>query len=71
LSSRVRNVKDYLKELNEAKKEKPNQVKEAIDIYIGLWRRTLEKGIVEPTDDIDTALSKIDEKGGLYQASEE
>jgi hypothetical protein len=64
-------VREYLKELNEAKKEKPNQIKEAIDIYIDLWKKTIEKGIVDPTDDIDTALSKIDEKGGLYQASEE
>ncbi len=71
MSSRVRNVEEYLKELGEAKKEKPVQIREAIDIYIDLWRKTIEKGIVEPTDDIDKALSKIDEKGGLYQASEE
>ena len=71
MSSRVKNVREYLKELGEAKKEKPDQVKEAIDIYIDLWKKTIEKGVVEPTDDIGTALSKIDQKGGLYQAAGE
>ncbi len=71
MSSRVRNVEEYLRELNEAKKEKPVQIREAIEIYIDLWRKTIEKGIVEPTDNIDKALSKIEENGGLYQTSEE
>ncbi len=62
---------EYLHELSEAKKEKPVQIREAIDIYIDLWRKTIDRGIVDATDDIDKALSKIDAKGGLYQASEE
>lgn len=71
MSSRVKNVQEYLKELGEAKKEKPDQIREAIDIYIDLWKKTIEKGIVETTDDIDTALSKIDKQGGLYAAAGE
>lgn len=70
LSSSVKSVKDYLKELNDVKKEKPRQVKEAIEIYIDLWNKTIERGLVQPSDDIETALSKIDREGGLYKAAE-
>ncbi len=65
------NVGEYLQGLKEAEKEKPQQIKEAIEIYIDLWKKTIEKGIVQPTDDIDTALSKIDKRGGLYAAGGE
>jgi hypothetical protein len=71
LSAKVKNVGEYLRELERDKKEKPDQVKDALEIYIDLWRKTIEKGIVDPKDDISSALAKIDEKGGLYQAAED
>ena len=67
----VNTVQDYLRELKETRKGKPNQVQDALDIYVDLWKKVLEKGIVKPTDDIDQALSKIDGVGGLYRAAEE
>ena len=67
----VNTVQDYLRELRETRKGKPNQVREALDIYVDLWKKVMEKGIVNPTDDIDEALSKIDSVGGLYKAAEE
>ena len=63
-------VGGYLKALREAKKEKPDQVREALEIYIGLWERVIEKGLVRPEDPIDEALKKLDAGGGLYRAAE-
>jgi len=71
VSARVKNVKEYLKELGEAKRDKPAHIKEALQIYIDLWKKALERGIIQQTDDIDAALSKIDAQGGLYRAAEE
>ncbi|MDA4127964.1 MAG: hypothetical protein OK422_00630 [Thaumarchaeota archaeon] len=68
--AKAKNVDEYLRDLEEAKKEKPEQVKEALELYIDLWRKTIEKGIIEDTDEIDVALSKIDKEGGLYKAAE-
>jgi hypothetical protein len=67
----VNTVQDYLHELRETRKGKPNQVRDALDIYADLWKKVLEKGIVKSTDDIDEALSKLDSVGGLYKAAEE
>jgi len=71
LPAKVKSVEDYLKELGDAKREKPPQIKEALQIYIDLWKKTVEKGIVQLTDDIETALTKIDKQGGLYLAADE
>ncbi|HXW36905.1 MAG TPA: hypothetical protein VEJ36_03245 [Nitrososphaerales archaeon] len=70
MTAKVGSVREYLKELEKNKKEKPEQVKSALETYIDLWKRVIEKGLVSPEDGIDTALSKIDEKGGLYAAAE-
>lgn len=64
------NVEEYLKGLREAKKEKPEQIREALQIYIELWEKVIERGVIKMSDDIETALMKIDEKGGLYKAAE-
>ena len=63
-------VSEYLDQLKKTKKGKPQQIREALDIYIELWEKVIEKGTVAEGDDIDVALSKIDEAGGLYQAAE-
>ncbi len=67
----VKTVHDYLRELRESRKGKPNQVQEALDIYVDLWKKVIEKEIVAESDDIDLALSKIDKAGGLYKAAED
>jgi hypothetical protein len=63
-------VRGYLDKLKETKKGKPQQVKEALDVYIELWEKAIKNGTVSDGDDIDVALSKIDEAGGLYQAAD-
>jgi len=63
-------VRGYLDQLKETKKGKPHQIREALDIYIGLWEKAIENGTVLESDEIDVALSKIDEAGGLYQAAD-
>jgi hypothetical protein len=63
-------VDEYLRELRETRKEKPAQVQDALDIYVELWRRVVDNGIVNPGDSIDEALAKIERAGGLYAAAE-
>jgi hypothetical protein len=63
-------VREYLDQLRKTKKGKPEQIREALDIYIELWEKTIKKGTVSEGDVIDVALSKIDEAGGLYQAAD-
>jgi len=71
LSAKVKNVEEYLKELGGLKRKKPAQIREALEIYIELWKKTVERGVVKSTDDIETALTKIDKEGGLYLAAGE
>jgi hypothetical protein len=63
-------VRGYLDQLKKTKKGKPDQIREALDIYIELWEKAIKNGKVSDGDEIDVALSKIDEAGGLYQAAE-
>jgi len=65
-----KDVTAYLEELEKNKDGKSDQVRDGIEIYLGLWRRALEKGVVLPSDEIGDALAKIEEKGGLYKAAE-
>lgn len=69
MSAKVGSVEEYLRELERSKKGKPDQIREALDVYIELWRKTIEKGVVSGTDGIDEALAKIDRAGGLYTAA--
>ncbi len=71
MSAKFKNVESYLKELKDSRKEKPQQVKDAIEIYIELWEKAIKKGIVAPDDDVESALLKIDASGGLYKAAED
>ena len=65
----MRSLREYLKELEKTKKGKPDQVKDALEIYLDLWKKAVEKGIVSPDDEIEKALAKIDKAGGLYKAA--
>lgn len=66
-----KDVMKYLEELERSKDGKPEQVRDGIETYLGLWRRALEKGVVLPSDEIDGTLAQIEEKGGLYKAAED
>jgi hypothetical protein len=71
LPEKSRVVSGYLKELRQTKKEKPDQIREALEIYIQLWESVIQKGLIRPEDTIDEALKKIDANGGLYHAAED
>lgn len=71
MAARIKTVGQYLKELRASKAEKPRQVKDALELYIDLWEKTIEKGVVAVEDDIEEALAKIDGAGGLYTVAEE
>ena len=71
MSARVGSLRDYLKELEKTRKGKPEQVKEALEIYLDLWKRAIDKGVVSLDDEVESALSKIDEAGGLYKVAED
>jgi hypothetical protein len=70
LSRRTKTVEDYLRELRQNKKEKPPQVKEALDTYIELWESAIKNKTISPGESVDDALKKLEAKGGLYKASE-
>ncbi len=71
MGDQVKTVDDYLRELRETRKGKPDQVQDALDIYVELWQNVVEKGTVSPSDSIEAALLKIDKAGGLYKAAED
>jgi hypothetical protein len=71
LSSGLRNVRDYLKELEGTKEGRDPQVKEGLEIYVELWKKAIEKGVVNDSDGVDEALAKLEAKGGLYKAAED
>ena len=71
MSDAVKTVNDYLRELKQTRKGKPEQVQDALDIYVELWQKVVERGTVSPADTIEVALSKIDKAGGLYKAAED
>lgn len=62
-------MKDYLAELEKTKGERTEQVKEGLDVYIDLWKRAIERGVVGEEDGVDEALAKMDRVGGLYRAA--
>jgi hypothetical protein len=71
LAAKVRTLGEYLKELEKTKKGKPEQVSDALEIYLDLWRKAVEKRIVKLTDEVADALSKVEQSGGLYKAAED
>ena len=70
MKPKVRTVAEYLDELERTKGSRPDQVKEGLAIYIELWRKAVEGGVISLTDDVEGALEKIDKKGGLYSAAD-
>ena len=66
---RAKSVQEYLQELERTKKDKPEQIREALEIYLDLWKKALGSGVIGPSDGIDEALAKIEESGGLYRAA--
>lgn len=70
MSSWMRKVRDYLDELAKTKNDRSEQVKEGLEIYIDLWKKAIENKVVEESDDVDVALSKIEGRGGLRRAAE-
>jgi hypothetical protein len=69
LSQHTKTVGEYLRELRENKKEKPAQVREALEIYIDLWESAIKNQTISVEEEIDEALAKLEAKGGLYQAA--
>ena len=69
--TKAKDVRTYLEELERTKEGRPEQVKEGLEIYIRLWERAIERGVVEETDGVDSALTKIEKGGGLYAAAGE
>jgi len=67
----LKRLSEYLDELEANKNSKPDQVREGIEAYIGLWHRAVEKGVVLPSDEIGVALAKVEERGGLYKVAED
>ena len=66
-----RTVQDYIGELERTKEGRPEQVKEGLEIYVELWKRAISNGVVSAEDDVEEALGKIEEEGGLYAAAGE
>ncbi len=71
MTAKVRNVRGYLEELERTKGDRTEQVRDGLEIYIGLWKKAIEKGVVSESDNVDEALARIEEKGGLYRVAEE
>jgi len=69
MTGKARTVGDYIDELEQSKKEKPDQVREALEIYLDLWKKAVENGVVGPSDSMAVALTKIDDRGGLYESA--
>ncbi len=66
----VKKLAEYIEDLEVGKEERPEQVKQGLEIYIEMWKRAIENGVVEGTDDMEVALRKVDARGGLQQAAE-
>ncbi|MDA4120957.1 MAG: hypothetical protein OK404_00950 [Thaumarchaeota archaeon] len=71
MKAKARNVGEYLQELERSKEGRPEQVKDGLQIYIDLWMKAIQKGILSSEDNVESALEKIDAKGGLYKAAED
>ncbi|MBI3840384.1 MAG: hypothetical protein HY297_00255 [Thaumarchaeota archaeon] len=69
--AKQRKVLDYLEELEKGMADRPEQVKDGLQIYVGLWRKAMENGVVAGSDDVEEALQKIEGAGGLYKAAED
>jgi hypothetical protein len=71
VSAKAKNVRAYVDDLKRSKEGRSEQVKEGLEIYVELWEKAIERGVVDETDGVDEALEKIDKIGGLYSAAGE
>lgn len=71
MTTKLRNVKAYLEELEKTKGDRNEQVRDGLEIYIDLWKRAIERGVVAESDGVADALVKIEKRGGLYKAAED
>lgn len=71
VTQKSKRLSEYLEDLNANKDSKPDQVREGVEIYVGLWHKAVEKGVVLLSDEIGVALAKVEGRGGLYRAAEE
>ena len=71
MTVKMKDVRTYIDELQRTKEDRPEQVKEGLEIYINLWEKAIERGVVEEADGVDAALAKIENEGGLYAAAGE
>ena len=62
-------MSDYLAELSKSKGGRTEQVQEGLGMYIDLWKKAIERGVVDEGDRVDEALEKIERVGGLYKAA--
>lgn len=69
MAARAESLQEYIKELERSKKGKPDQVREALEIYLDLWKRAIENRVVGLSDPMEEALAKIEKRGGLYSAA--
>ena len=67
----AKDVKAYIEDLGKTKEGRSEQVKEGLEIYVGLWQKAIERGVVLATDPVDAALAKIEVAGGLHAAAGE
>jgi hypothetical protein len=68
--AKPRTVRSYIEELERTKEGRPDQVKEGLEAYLDLWKKAVAKGVVTEEDDVESALEKIEMKGGLYASAE-
>jgi len=45
-------------------------VKEGLEVYLDLWKKAVANGVVTEEDDVESALEKIEMKGGLYASAD-
>jgi hypothetical protein len=64
-------LSEYLRKLEEGAEERDDQVRDGIELYVGLWKKAVEAGAVSMEDRLDSALEKVERKGGLYEAAGE
>jgi len=69
MAAKEKTLRGYLEELERNKKGKPDEVREALEIYLELWKKAIGNGVVGPSDEMSEALTKVERSGGLYQAA--
>ena len=46
MTARMKDVRTYIDELERTKEGRPEQVKEGLEVYIDLWEKAIERGVV-------------------------